>query len=42
MTSGYQFKNQFLTLNIKFLNRETSSHEQKNARIRSIDMYSVS
>ena len=29
MTSGHQLKNQILTLNVKFLNREISSHEQK-------------
>ena len=27
---------------IKFLNREISSHEQRNARIRSTDMYNLS
>ena len=42
VTLEYQFKNQFLTSDDQFLDEEISSHEQKNARIRSTDMHNLS
>ena len=41
MTSEHQFKDQFSTSDIKFLNEKISSYEQRNARIRSTDMHNL-
>ena len=42
MTSECQFKDQLLTSDTQFLNKEISSHEQRNARIRPTDMCNLS